>query len=194
MQEEENCTASETNTPSAWSFTCSAQIKWGTAAGTFVLWPKGRGKGQSACRKGTLPSPLYFPETVWARASFESWALSKHCTFLRTPIALLSTKCHWYSSHPRVLLPRSWQSGLRVLNVKIICIFFLSHLASHLFQPVRLLYIKHAAQFFTSPITAAHPTVRHTLSWCADIVSRNTNSLEQFSRSKDLHLPNPPFG
>lgn len=120
------CTASETNTPSAWSFTCSAQIKWGTAAGTFVLWPKGRGKGQSACRKGTLPSPLYFPETAWARAYFENWALSKHCTFLRTRTALLSTKCHWHPSHPRVLLPRSWQSGLRVSNVKIICIFFLT--------------------------------------------------------------------
>lgn len=52
-------TASEANTPSAWSFSCSAQMQWGTAAGTFVSG-SGKGEGTATLQKGNNSQLVVF--------------------------------------------------------------------------------------------------------------------------------------
>lgn len=179
------CTASEANTPSAWSFPCSAQMQWGTAAGTFVLWLREGGRDSHPAEREQFPAHCILQRPHQQGCTLKT-DLSKHCTFLRTPTALPSTKCHWYLSHPRALLPRPQQADLKALNIKILRIFFLTQ--HHISNPSACSTALHLSHYFRPP------TARHSLFWCAGIVSRNTNSLEQFSRSKDLHLPNPSFG
>lgn len=165
MQGEENSALLQEHTPSASSFTCSAQIKWGT----FVLWPPGRGKGQSSAEREHFPAHCIFQKPHEHILKTELWVRIAHFLELLlhqqnvTDIPVISEFC--YRDH----------GSLKAIIVKIICIFFPA-LQAVIYQTRST--ILHLSHYFRPPNSQVHSVL---MCW---LCFQNTNSLEWSSRAK----------
>lgn len=83
----------------------------------FFLTSSERMRHMKSWKRKHFPTLFCFPETVWTRTYSKSSVLSKQLSFLTIPVTLLSTKCHSFPTHPRALLLRSWESGLKFVEV-----------------------------------------------------------------------------